>query len=189
MKSGIIYVDKENNTKKIIGGNKMKEIIRVDGQILRRELEEVGRLTIYYDLLQSELDKLNDIIYSHHDKTQIEINDLMLKTNEIEKVLSELWKKLNVLQLFKDLENGEQEESQDFELEKNGNFTTLEMVITYKKFLHKKGVDTLGGRGSYKKMEVLEKFIIETKKLPENFESMKQNEQKNFIIENGIFQQ
>ena len=63
------------------------------------------------------------------------------------------------------------------------------MIITFKKFLHKKGVDTLGGRGEYKKMEVLEKFIIETKKLPQNFEFMKQNEQKNFIIENGVFQQ
>ena len=167
----------------------MKKIRRVDGQILRKELVEMGRLTAYYDLLQEELDKLNNIIYSHHDKTQGEINDLMLKTNEIEKVLTELWEKLNILQLFKDLENGEQEEEQDFELEKNGNFTTLKVIITFKKFLHKKGVDTLGGRGEYKKMEVLEKFIIETKKLPENFEVMKQNEQKNFIIENGTFQQ
>ena len=63
------------------------------------------------------------------------------------------------------------------------------MVITFKKFLHKKGVDTLGGRGTYKKMEVLEKFVIENKKLPENFGFMKQNEQKNFIVENGVFQQ
>ena len=38
-------------------------------------------------------------------------------------------------------------------------------------------------------MEVLEKFVIETKKLPENFEFRSQNEQKNYIIENGIFQQ
>ena len=167
----------------------MKEIIRVDGQILRRELKEMGRLNIYYDLLQDKLDKLNNIIYSNHDKTREEINILMCETNEIEKVLTELWEKLNILQLFKDIENGEQEENQDIELEKNGNFTTLNLVITYKKFLHKKGFDTLGGRGSYKKMEVLEKFIIETKKLPENFEFMRQNEQKNFIIENGIFQQ
>ena len=167
----------------------MGKLIRVDGQILRRELEEMGRLTIYYDLLQEELDKLNDIIYSNHDKTQQEINILMLKTNEIEKVLSELWEKLNILQLFKDIENGEQEDNQDIDLEKNGNFTTLKMVITFKKYLHKKGVDTLGGRGTYKKMEVLEKFVIENKKLPQNFEVMKQNEQKNFIIENGIFQQ
>ena len=113
----------------------------------------------------------------------------MLETNEIEKVLAELWEKLNVLQLFKDLENGEQEENQDLEIEKNGAFTNLSLVITFKKFLHKKGVDTLGGRGNYKKMEVLEKFTIETKKLPENFEAMKQNDQKNFIVENGIFQQ
>ena len=168
---------------------KMGKLIRVDGQILRRELEEMGRLTIYYDLLQEELDKLNDIMYSNHDKTQQEINIMMLKTNEIEKVLAELWEKLKILQLFKDIENGEQEDNQDIELEKNGNFTTLNLVITFKKFLHKKGVDTLGGRGTYKKMEVLEKFIIETKKLPENFETLKPEEQKNFIIENGIFQQ
>ena len=167
----------------------MGEIKRVDGQVLRRELEEMGRLTIYYDLLQDKLDSLNDIIYSHHNKTQEEINVLMVETNEIEKVLAALWEKLNILQLFRDIENGEQEENQDFELEKNGIFTTLEMVITFKKFLHKKGVDTLGGRGAYKKMEVLEKFVIENKKLPENFEVMKQNEKKNFIIENGIFQQ
>ena len=167
----------------------MKETIRVDGQILRKELAEMGRLTIYYDLLQEKLDVLNDTIYSHHNKTREEINLLMLETNEIEKVLAELWEKLNILQLFKDIENGEQEENQDFELEKNGNSTTLKMVVTFKKFLHKKGVDTLGGRGTYKKMEVLEKFVIENKKLPENFESMKQNDQKNFIIENGVFQQ
>ena len=167
----------------------MEKIKRVNGQVLRKELEEMGRLTIYYDLLQEELDKLNDIIYSHHNKTQQEINIMMLKTNEIEKVLTELWEKLKILQLFKDIENGEQEENQDIELEKNGNFTTLNLIITFKKFLHKKGVDTLGGRGSYKKMEVLEKFTIETKKLPENFEFMNQNEQKNFLIENGVFQQ
>ena len=47
----------------------------------------------------------------------------------------------------------------------------------------------MGGRGTFIKMEVLEKFVIETKKLPQNFEVMKQNEQKDFIIENGIFQQ
>ena len=167
----------------------MKEIKRVNGQILRKELAEMGRLTIYYDLLQDKLDNLNDIIYSHHNKTQEEINILLVETNELEKVLAELWEKLNILQLFKDIENGDQEDNQDFELEKNGNFTTLNLVITFKKFVHKKGVDTLGGRGDYKKMEVLEKFTIENKKLPENFESMKQNEQKNFIIENGIFQQ
>ena len=167
----------------------MGEMKRVDGQILRRELEEMGRLTTYYDLLQEKLDVLNDTIYSHHNKTQQEINTLMSETNEIEKVLAELWEKLNILQLFKDIENGEQEENQDIELVKNGNLTTLKMVITFKKFLHKKGVDTLGGRGTYKKMEVLEKFVIETKKLPQNFEVMKQTEQKNFIIENGIFQQ
>ena len=167
----------------------MKEIKRVNGQVLRRELEEMGRLTIYYDLLQEELDSLNDIIYSNHNKTQQEISILMLKTNEIEKVLAELWEKLSILQLFKDIENGEQEENQDIELEKNGNFTTLSLVITFKKFIHKKGVDTLGGRGRYKKMEVLEKFTIETKKLPENFETLKPEEQKNFIVENGVFQQ
>ena len=167
----------------------MKEIKRVNGQILRKELAEMGRLTIYYDLLQDKLDNLNDIIYSHHNKTQQEINTLMSETNEIEKVLAELWEKLNILQLFRDIEDGDQEDNQDFELEKNGNSTTLKLIITFKKFIHKKGVDTLGGRGDYKKMEVLEKFTIENKKLPENFESMKQNEQKNFIIENGIFQQ
>ena len=167
----------------------MKEIKLVDGQILRRELKEMGRLTIYYDLLQDKLDKLNDVIFSHHDKTQQEINILMAETNEIEKVLAALWEKLKILELFKSIENGEQEENQDIEIEKNGAFTILKMVITFKKFLHKKGVDTLGGRGTYKKMEVLEKFVIENKKLPENFEVMRQNEQKNFIIENGIFQQ
>ena len=167
----------------------MKETIRVDGQVLRRELVEMGRLTTYYDLLQEKLDGIYDIIYLHHNKTQQEINTLMSETNEIGKVLVELREKLNILQLFKDIENGEQEENQDFELEKNGNFTTLNLIITFKKYLHKKGVDTLGGRGIYKKMEVLEKFVIENKKLPQNFEVMKQNEKKNFIIENGIFQQ
>ena len=167
----------------------MKEITRVDGQVLRRELEEMGRLNIYYDMLQEELDRLNDIIYSHHDKTSKEINIMLLKTNEIEKVLAELWEKLKILQLYRDIENGEQEENQDIELETNGNLTTLKLIITFKKFLHKKGVDTLGGRGEYKKMEVLEKFVIESKKLPENFETLKPEEQKNFIIENGIFQQ
>ena len=167
----------------------MGEMKRVDGQILRRELEEMGRLTTYYDLLQEKLDVLNDTIYSHHNKTRQEINTLMSETNEIEKVLAALWEKLNILQLFKDIENGEQEDNQDIVLEKNDDFTTLSLVITFKKYLHKKGVDTLGGRGEYKKMEVLEKFVIENKKLPENFEAMKQNEQKNFIIENGIFQQ
>ena len=167
----------------------MKEIKKVNGQILRRELKEMGRLSIYYDLLQDKLDELNDIIYSHHNKTQEEIDILMAETNEIEKVLAALWEKLNILQLFKDIENGEQEDNQDIVLEKNGAFTTLNLVITFKKFLHKKGVDTLGGRGTYKKMEVLEKFVIENKKLPENFEFMNQQDKKNFIIENGIFQQ
>jgi hypothetical protein len=137
----------------------------VDGQILRREVEEIGRLEIYYDLLNGELEKLNNIIYSHHDKTQEDINTMILKTNEIEKVLDELWKKLNILQLFKDIEKGEQEENQDFELEENGSFTTLKIIITYKKFIHKKG----GLSGNYRELEVLEKFVIETKKLPENF--------------------
>ena len=167
----------------------MEKIKRVNGQELRKELEKMGKMNAEYDILQSKLDNLNDIIYSHHIKKQAEINILTLETNEIEKVLAELWEKLNILQLFKDIENGDQEDNQDFELEKNGNFTTLKMITTYKKFLHKKGVDTLGGRGEYKKMEVLEKFVIESKKLPENFESMKQNEQKTFIIENGTFQQ
>ena len=167
----------------------MKEIIRVDGQVLRKELEKMEKMTGEYDKLQDKLDNLNDIIYSHHIRNQAEINILMAETNEIEKVLAEKWEKMEILQLFKDIENGEQEENQDFELEKNGSFTTLNLVITFKKFLHKKGVDTLGGRGTYKKMEVLEKFVIENKKLPENFGFMNQNEQKNFIIENGIFQQ
>ena len=166
----------------------MKEIRRVNGQVLRKELERLEVLNAEYDKLQGKLDLLNDVIYSHHDKKEEEeINILMAETNEIENYLSEMWEKLNVLQLFKDLENGEQEDSQDFEIEKNGDFTTLKLVITFKKFLHKKGVDTLGGRGVYKKMEVLEKWVIESKKLPENFESMKQNEQKNYIIENGVF--
>ena len=167
----------------------MKEIKRVDGQILRKELKEMEKMKAEYDTLQDKLDKLNDIIYSHHNKTQEEINILMIETNEIEKVLAELWEKLNILQLFKDIEDGEQEDNQDIELEKNGNSTILELVVTFKKFVHKKGIDTLGGRGEYKKMEVLEKYIIETEKLPENFESMKQNDQKNFILENGVFQQ
>ena len=165
----------------------MSETKRVNGQILRQGLKEMEKMNTEYNTLQEELDKLNDVIYSHHDKTREEINILMAETNEIEKVLSELWEKLNILQLFKDIENGEQED-EDIDIEKNGNLTTLSLVITYKKFIHKKGVDTLGGRGTYKKMEVLEKFVIETKKLPANFEFMKQQEQKNFIIENGIFQ-
>ena len=173
--------------KKILGGNKMKEIKRVNGRVLRRELERLEKLNIEYDTLQVKLDLLNDVIYSHHDKTQQEINVLMAKTNEIENYLAEMWEKLKILELFKALENGEQEDNQDVEIEKNGDFTTLNLIITYKKFLHKKGFDTLGGRGEYKKMEVLEKWVIESKELPENFESMKQNEQKNYIIENGIF--
>ena len=166
----------------------MSETKRVNGQILRQGLKEMEKMNTEYDTLQDKLDLLNDIIYSHHNKTPEEINILMAETNEIEKVLAELWEKLNILQLFRDIENGEQEDNQDFEIEKNGNLTTLSLVITYKKFIHKKGVDTLGGRGTYKKIEVLEKFTIETKKLPANFEVMKQQEQKNFIIENGIFQ-
>ena len=166
----------------------MREIKRVNGQTLRKELERLEILGVEYDTLQDKLDVLNDIIYSHHDKTLEEINVLMAETNEIENQLEKLGKKLNILELFKALENGEQEDNQDLEIEKNGAFTTLTLVVTFKKFLHKKGKDTLGGRGEYKKMEVLEKFVIESKKLPENFEFMKQNEQKNFIIENGIFQ-
>ena len=167
----------------------MGEIKRVNGQMLRKELEKMEKLNGEYDKLQDKLDNLNDIIYSHHIRNQAEINILMAETNEIEKVLAEKWEKLKILELFKSIENGEQEDNQDLILEKNGNFTTLNLIITFKKFLHKKGVDTLGGRGEYKKMEVLEKFIIETKKLPENFETLKPEEQKNFIIENGIFQQ
>ena len=166
----------------------MKEIKRVNGQILRKELKRLESLNAEYDKLQDKLDLLNDVIYSHHDKTQQEVNILMLETTQIENQLSKIWEKLNILQLFKDLENGEQEDNQDLEIEKNGAFTTLNLVITFKKFLHKKGVDTLGGRGEYKRMEVVEKFVIESKNLPENFEFMKQNEQKNFIVENGIFQ-
>ena len=167
----------------------MKEIKRVNGQVLRKELERLEILNAEYDTLQVKLDLLNDIIYSHHDKTQQEINALMCETTQIENDLAKIWEKLKILELFKSIENGEQEDNRELEIEKNGNFTTLNLVITFKKFLHKKGVDTLGGRGVYKKMEVLEKFIIETKKLPENFEVMAQNEQKNFILENGIFQQ
>lgn len=170
----------------------MDEIKRVNGQILRKELKEMEKMNAEYNTLQDKLDKLHDIIYSHNNKTQEDINILMVETNEIENVLEKLWKKLNILQLFLDIEDGEQEDCQDIELEKNGNFTILKMAIIYKKFLHRKGgkTKTFGnfGSGSYKKLEVLEKFIIETKKLPENFEAMKQNEQKNFIIENGTFQ-
>ena len=167
----------------------MKEIKLVNGQILRKDLKEMEKMEVEYDTLQEKLDSLNDVIYSHHDKTREEISVLMLETNEIEQVMAELWKKLNILQLFKDVEYGEEEENEDIEIEKNDHFTTLTLVITLKKFVHKKGVDTLGGRGRYEQLEVLEKFVIETEKLPENFASMKQNEQKNFMIENGIFQQ
>ena len=162
---------------------------QVNGQELRKDLEEMKAMENEYDTLQAKLDSLNDIIYSHHNQTKEEISVLMNETNEIEKVLNELWKKLNILQLFLTIEDGEQEDSQDIEIEKNDHFTTLKLVITFKKFLHKKGIDTLGGRGSCKELEILEKFVIETDKLPENFEVMKQTEQKNFIIENGIFQQ
>ena len=109
----------------------MREIKRVNGQTLRKELERLEILGVEYDTLQDKLDLLNDTIYSHHDKTQQEINVLMAETTRIENILSELWEKLNILQLFKDLENGEQEENQDIELEKNGDFTTLNLVITY----------------------------------------------------------
>ncbi len=167
---------------------KMREIKRANGRVLRRELERLEKLNAEYNTLQDKLDVLYDVIYSHHNnKTQQEIAIKMAETNEIENYLLEMREKLNILQLFKDLENGEQEDNQDITVEKNGDFTTLNLVVTYKKYFHKKGKDTLGGRGEYKKMEVLEKFVIETKKLPENFEAMKQNEQKNFIIENGIF--
>ena len=167
----------------------MKEIKRVNGKELRKELRELEKLNIEYYKLHDKLDELNDVIYSHHDKTQQEINILMAETTQIENQLKKLWEKLSILELFKSVENGEQEDSQDLEIEKNDNFTTLTLIVTYKKFLPKKGIDTLGGRGEYKKMEVLEKFVIESKKLPENFESMKQNEQKNFILENGNWQQ
>ena len=167
----------------------MNEIKRVNGQVLRKELKEMEKMSAEYDTLQAKLDSIFDIIYLNHNKTHEEINILMIETNEIGEVLVELREKLSILQLFTDIEDGEQEDNQDIELEKNGNFTALELVITYKKFVHKKGKDTLGGRGEYKKMEVLEKFVIENKKLPENFEVMKQNDQKNYIIENGIFQQ
>ena len=160
----------------------MKEIKRVNGQLLRKELERLETLNAEYDTLQDKLALLYDAIYSHHDKKQ-EINALLAETNEIENQLAEMWEKLSILELFKSISDGEQEESQDLEIGKNGAFTTLDLVITFKKFLHKKG------RGEYKKMEVLEKFVIESTKLPENFEGMKQNDQKNFIIENGIFQQ
>ena len=167
----------------------MKEITRVGGKVLRKELERLEQLNINYNTLQDRLDLLYDVIYSHNNKTKEEINALMAETTQIENDLAELGEKLETLELFKSIEDGEQEDNQDLEIEKNGAFTTLSLVRTYKKFLHKKGVETLGGRGEYKKMEVSEKFIIETKKLPENFEFMKQNDQKNFIIENGIFQQ
>ena len=167
----------------------MKKIKRVNGQVLRKGLRDFEKLNIEYDTLQEKLELLNDIIYSHHNKTHEEIASLMAETNEIENQLEQVWKILNILELFKSVENGEQEDNQDLEIEKNWDFTTLKLVITYKKFVHKKGVDTLGGRGEYKKMEVLEKFVIETAKLPENFEFMKENDQKNFIIENGIFQE
>ena len=167
----------------------MEEIIRVNGQILRKELREFEKLNAEYDTLQDNLDLLNDVIYSHHDKTHEEITSLMTETNEIENQLSQLWEKLNILELFKSIEDGEQEDNQDLEIEKNGDFTNLNLVVTFKKFVLKKGVDTLWGRGAYKEMEVLEKFVIETEKLPKNFEFMKENDQKNFIIENGIFQQ
>ena len=167
----------------------MGETKRVDGQELRKGLQEMEKMEAKYDTLQEKLDNLNDIIYSHHNKTKEEINILMSETNVIEQVMADLWKKLNILQLFRDIEDGVQEDSQEFEIEKNAHLTTLQMVITFKKFVHKKGYDTLGGRGSYKELEVLEKFVIENTKLPENFEAMKQNEQKNYIIEHGVFQQ
>ena len=167
----------------------MKEIKRVTGQTLRKELKKLEILIVEYDTLQDKLDLLNDVIYSHHDKTQQEINIMMLETTQIENQLEKLGKKLSILELFKSIENGEQEDNKDFEIEKNGAFTTLELIITFKKFLHKKGIDTLGGRGEYKRMEVLEKYVIESKNLPENFEFMSQKEQKIFIIDNGVFHQ
>ena len=84
----------------------MKEIKRVNGQVLRKELREFEVLNIEYDELQDKLDLLNDIIYSHHNKTQEEINILMLETTQIENQLEKLGKKLNILDIFKDLENG-----------------------------------------------------------------------------------
>ena len=41
---------------------KMKEIKRVNGRVLRRELERLEKLTIEYDTLQVKLDRLNDFI-------------------------------------------------------------------------------------------------------------------------------
>ena len=56
----------------------MGEIKRVNGQILRKALKEMEKMNTEYDTLQGKLDSLNDIIFSHHDKTQEEINALML---------------------------------------------------------------------------------------------------------------
>ena len=83
----------------------MKEIKRVNGQVLRKELERLEILNAEYDTLQGKLDLLNDIIYSHHDKTKEEINILMAETTEIENDLSKRWEKLNILQLFKSFNN------------------------------------------------------------------------------------
>ena len=94
---------------------KMKEIKRVNGRALRRELERLEKLTIEYDTLQGKLDQLNDVIYSHHNKTQEEINILMAETSEIENQLATMWEKLMILELFKSIENGEQEDNQELQ--------------------------------------------------------------------------
>ena len=94
----------------------MKEIKRVNGKVLRKELERLEVLNAEYDTLQYKLDLLNDIIYSHHDKTQQEINALMCETTQIENDLAKIWEKLKILELFKSIENGEQEENQDLEI-------------------------------------------------------------------------
>ena len=157
----------------------MWEIKLVDGQLMRKELKEMEKMNVEYDTLQEKLESIYDIICVQNNKTQEERRALISETNEIEQVLDELSEKLNLLQLYLEVEDGEPEEDEDIEIEKNDHFTTLNLVVTYKKFL----------RGRYERLEVLEKFVIETKKLPENFEAMKQDEQRNFLIENGIFQQ
>ena len=42
MKSGIIYVDKENNTKKIMGGNKMFK--KIEAIVTEKEVKELDRV-------------------------------------------------------------------------------------------------------------------------------------------------
>ena len=113
----------------------MGEIKQVNGQALRKDLKEMEKMNDEYDSLQDKMDNLNDIIYSHHNKTREEISVLMLETNEIEKELDELWKKLNLLQLYLEVEDGEEEENQDIEIEKNDRVTILKLVITFKKFV------------------------------------------------------